>query len=489
MDEQQNNQEQNNQQNAEPTQRSNNAAPPFATNPASQQTSPFASGQSQQSSRQQTQQATQVNQMPVQENPYQPQIVEPPQKKQKGDKQRKAHPFAVGVLGGIVGAALCGGVWLGVSNLTATTTTQNSSAGPTISITTNSEDVSVAEAVASKCLPSLASLAVTTASGSGMGSGVVYDTQGNIITNNHVVDGAQTIDVTINGKSYDGKVVGNDASSDLAVVKIDPGSDTLTPMEIANSDDIVVGEWVMSLGSPFGFDQSVSTGVVSALYRSTVMQGTSGNTIYTNLIQTDAAINPGNSGGALVDKEGKLIGINSVISSTSGASAGVGFAIPSNLATEEAEQIIAGKKVEHAALGASVATVTAQLAAKNGLPVTQGAYVQSVQADSAAQKAGIEQGDIITKVGDTDITTADGLVLAVRSQKVGDKVQITYFHGLEQRTVEVELGTDNGESNSVNPNAQQQTPNSGLNGLDGNNGSGNSLGQDPLDILRELLGQ
>lgn len=345
-------------------------------------------------------------------------------------------------------------------------TKQNAATGPVMTINANGESVTVAEAVASKCLPSVASISITSANGSGVGSGVVYDAAGDIITNNHVITDAQSIDVTLNGKSYQGTVVGTDPSSDIAVIKINPGQDTLKPIEIANSDDIVVGEWVMSLGSPFGLDQSVSTGIISSLYRSTIMQGQSGNTIYTNLIQTDAAINPGNSGGALVDQNGKLIGINSTIMSSSGTSAGVGFAIPSNLVCETADTLIAGKKVEHAVLGASVATVTAQIAAKNNFAVSQGAYVQSVTAGSAAEQAGLQQGDIITKVNDTNIASADALILAVRSHKIGEQVTITYYRGAEQRSATVTLGSDNGEDPQQNTNNTQQqiNPFGNLNG-------------------------
>ena len=177
----------------------------------------------------------------------------------------------------------------------------------------------------------------------GAGSGVIISTDGYIITNNHVVEGADAIKATVNGVEYDAKVVGSDSSSDIAVIKVD--ADDLTPVEIGSSSDLQVGEWVMALGSPFGLENSVSTGVVSALQRSNTMQdSTTGETvIYPNMIQTDATINPGNSGGALVDSQGKLIGINSMISSYSGSSSGVGFAIPIDYAIDLAQQIIEGK--------------------------------------------------------------------------------------------------------------------------------------------------
>ena len=216
-----------------------------------------------------------------------------------------------------------------------------SAAGQTIEINATNEDATIAQAVAKKALPSVVSIYVETEDGYGVGSGVILDEDGNILTNYHVVENAVNTSVTIGENSYVGELVGSDPSSDLAVVKADLEGDSVTPIEVGNSDELVVGDWVMAIGSPYGLDQSVSTGIVSSLYRSTMLPGASGNTIYTNLIQTDAAINPGNSGGALVDDEGNLVGINSIIQSESGSSAGIGFAIPGNYAIEVANEIIA----------------------------------------------------------------------------------------------------------------------------------------------------
>ena len=186
------------------------------------------------------------------------------------------------------------------------------------------EDTTLAEVVAEKCLPSVVSIGIESADGGGIGSGVILDTDGNILTNYHVIQGAQAIMVTVNDEtSYEAELVGVDESSDLAVIRlVDAEGANLTPIEIGDSDSLAVGEWVMAIGSPFGNEQSVSTGIVSALYRSTAMRDTSGTSIYANMIQTDAAINPGNSGGALVNDQGQLIGINSIIESYSGSSSG-----------------------------------------------------------------------------------------------------------------------------------------------------------------------
>ena len=405
-------------------------------------------------------------------------------------KERKPHgglkAAVVGLAAGAVGAAAIVGVLLGtgvIGKSTSIVTTQ----GPnqTITIDPSSEDTSLANAVAAKDLPSVVSIYMTTSEGSGVGSGVVLDTDGNILTNYHVVEGATSLSVSANGKTYDAKVVGSDESSDLAVVKIDPGSDTLTPIEVGDSSSLQVGDWVMSIGSPFGLEQSVSTGIVSSLYRSTMLQGTSGNTIYTNLIQTDAAINPGNSGGALVDDEGKLVGINSIIESASGSSSGVGFAIPSNYAVEIAQKIINGEAITHAYLGGSFQTVTAQNASRAGLSVNQGAYVAEVTSGSPADKAGIKQGDVITAIDGEEITSSDGVVLAVRSHNVGDTVSVTLARGSQTQTVSVTLGSDealqnqSNDDSSSNPLLDQFGNGSGNSGSGSGSRSGNGSGSRP----------
>ena len=357
-----------------------------------------------------------------------------------------------GVLGaaGVVAALNFGGFFDGPATVTTVT-----NAGQSITIDPSSEDTSLATAVAAKCLPSVVSINVETSDAEGVGSGVVLDTDGNILTNYHVIEGAQTISVSVGGESYDATVVGSDESSDLAVIKINPNGATLTPIEVGDSSSLQVGDWVMSLGCPFGLEQSVSTGIVSSLYRSTMMQSTSGNTIYTNLIQTDATINPGNSGGALVNGEGKLVGINSLIESYSGSSSGVGFAIPGNYAVEVAQKIINGETVTHAYLGGSFQTVTPQNARENNLSVNQGAYVAEVTSGSPAEQAGIRKGDIITSLDGEEITSSDGLVLAVRSHSVGDKVTVTLMRGSKQMSVDVTLGSDESMQNSEQDESSQ----------------------------------
>ena len=313
----------------------------------------------------------------------------------------------------------------------------------------------------------------------GVGSGVILDADGNILTNYHVIEGATALVVrTDDGNSYEAEVVGTDESSDLAVIRLKDANDaTFTPIEIGDSDGIAVGEWVMAIGSPFGNEQSVSTGIVSALYRSTALQSTSGTSIYANMIQTDAAINPGNSGGALVNAEGELIGINSVIESYSGSSSGVGFAIPVNYAINIANQIIAGETPVHPYLGASLMSVNAYTARQNDLAVDSGAYVAEVTADGPAAEAGVEAGDIVTAVDGEAISSADGLIIALREHEVGDKVTLTVMRGKDEKEIEVELGSDEALQ------AEQEDTSDG-------NGSGNGMTKEEfLRYLQEYLGR
>lgn len=327
------------------------------------------------------------------------------------------------------------------------------------SITVSGEDATLAEAVSQKTLPSVVNIDVYTRSSSSqgmmgmvdqstdeltessLGSGIILSSDGYILTNYHVIEGAEQLKVTAAGSEYEASVVGTDESSDLAVLKIDAAD--LTAIEIGSSDDLTVGEWVMAVGSPFGLEQSVSTGIVSATSRTTAELNSGESTaVYTNMIQTDAAINPGNSGGALVDSDGKLIGVNTLIASSSGTSSGVGFAIPVDYAMNIAQQIIDGKTPSHAQLGVTATTIDSQIAQRYALPVDQGAYITAVSASSAASEAGLQTGDIITKIGDTDISSASDVVMCVRSHKVGDTVSVTYNRNGTESTVDVKLGSD-----------------------------------------------
>ena len=403
----------------------------------------------------------------------------------------KRFPVFLSALGGLaVGAVLVialvmtGALDIDRDGGSVTATTPNT----TQPIQIDAEDTTLAEAVSAKALPSVVSITteiqdsssmMTGGSGSSgsIGSGVVLDTDGHILTNYHVVEGATGIAVTMNdGTNYEAELVGTDESSDLAVIRlIDADPATLTPIEIGNSDELNVGEWVMAIGSPFGNEQSVSTGIVSALYRSTAMQSSNGTTIYANMIQTDAAINPGNSGGALVNDNGELVGINSIIESYSGSSSGVGFAIPVNYAKNIADQIIAGQTPVHPYLGVSLSTVNALNARQNNLSVDYGAYIGEVTEGGPAAAAGIQVGDIVIAVNGDEITSADGLIIALRSYDVGEQVTLTVMRGTEQMDVQVTLGSDEALQ-------EQQDNSNDQNGMD-------SMSEEQLrELLEELLG-
>lgn len=361
---------------------------------------------------------------------------------------------------GFVGAALAAVLVLGVTgNLIPSSTSVSSGTGATTSTTFNvsGEDVTLPEAVASKDLPSVVCVYVSgsttnawgqqaTTQTTSLGSGVVLTSDGYILTNYHVIENGSKFSVSFgNGETSDATVVGTDESSDLAVLKVDRKD--LTPIEIGKSSDLKVGEWVMALGAPYGMEQSVSTGIISALSRSSESLQVSGSTaVYTNMIQTDAAINPGNSGGALVDSDGKLIGINTMIASSSESSAGVGFAIPIDYAYGIATQIMNGETPSHAQLGVTVATVNSSTAAQYGFSVDAGAYVSSVVSGGAAEKAGIQEGDIITKINDTSVSSASGVIMAVRALSAGDEVTVEFVRGTETKTVKATLGSDSSSS-------------------------------------------
>ncbi len=395
-----------------------------------------------------------------------------PPKHQKGVSGAKV--FLLAFAGALVAAVLAIGVGnaFGLFGKGSAASNIQLGAAHSSAIEAVEAEQTLAEAVADKCLPSVVSITVySTSTGSsnpfydyfyggnsgqsgqelesGLGSGVILTEDGYIITNNHVVSGGTRFEVMIDGETYEADLVGTDASSDVAVIKAKDASG-LKAIEIADSDNIKIGEWVMSIGSPFGLEQSVATGIVSATSRSQIMDSSSSNmfdqsssspVIYPNLIQTDAAINPGNSGGALVNANGELIGINTLITSYSGNYSGVGFAIPSNYAIGLAQDIIAGKEPTHAQLGVSLSTVNDQMASRYGFAVKSGAYVSNVSPGSGAESAGIKVGDIITGFDGKQVSSASDLMMDVRTKSPGDKVTVTINRDGQTQDVEVTLGT------------------------------------------------
>jgi putative serine protease PepD len=369
------------------------------------------------------------------------------------------------VVGALIGGLLvaAGIVWaFGLTPVGRTVETVNSggviSASAPITIATKKDNVDIAQAVAQKVVPSVVNVKIEQAaidpfSGTkqyqdvGNGSGVMIRNDGYILTNYHVVNGADRILVSVGVQDKVAKVVGVDPTTDLAVIKIEGTG--YPAIEFGSSKDLQVGQWVMAVGSPFGLEKTVTSGIVSALQRSEQAQGQSANdlTTYTNLIQTDAAINPGNSGGALVDEYGKLVGLNSLIQSPSGGvgaaqSAGIGFAIPVDFAISIADQLISTGKATHPYLGVSTQTVSEALAAQYGLNVKSGALVRFVSPAGPAEKAGLKSGDIIVKIGDTTVSGVEDVFGGVRQYKIGEVVPVQLVRGTQTLTLSITLGSD-----------------------------------------------
>jgi S1-C subfamily serine protease len=288
--------------------------------------------------------------------------------------------------------------------------------------------------------------------GQAQGSGFVYDRQGHVVTNHHVVDGAESARVTFsNGETYDATVVGTDPSTDLAVLKVDAPASVLKPLALGDSSELAVGDGVVAIGSPFGLEQTVTAGIVSALQRQ--MEAPNGFTI-NDSIQTDAAINHGNSGGPLLDLQGRVVGVNAQISSESGGNDGVGFAIPSDTVETIVAQILSDGSVEHAYLGVGVATISESVAEELDLPA--GVALTEVRPGTPAAEADLEAGtgsetidgreyptggDVVTAVDGEEVASAEDLQRAIDSHQPGDTITLTVERDGETRSVEVTLDT------------------------------------------------
>ncbi len=287
--------------------------------------------------------------------------------------------------------------------------------------------------IAREVSPSVAAVAVAGATGQGAGSAVVIGEDGHLVTNAHVVEGADAVRVTLpDGTASDAEVVGVDPVSDLAVLRVD--ATDLPVLEIADGLP-EVGDAGLAIGSPFGLDGSVTTGVISALGRSVPTPGAP----LVDLLQTDAAINPGNSGGALVDGDGRLIGINTAILSSTGSNTGVGFAIPVETVERVTEQLIATGTVEHAFLGIQGVTLGTEVAERYGLETPEGAVIIAVEPDGPADAAGLREGDTITAIGDRPVTSMEELSGRVQGSEVGATTTLSVVRDGETTTVDVTL--------------------------------------------------
>jgi S1-C subfamily serine protease len=288
----------------------------------------------------------------------------------------------------------------------------------------------------------------------GVGSGFVYDTAGHVVTNQHVVDGADRVTVTFaDGTERSARVVGTDPSTDLAVLKVDDPPASARPLQLADPSSIEVGEPVIAIGSPYGLEGTLTAGIVSALDRD--IHAPNGRTI-TGVIQTDAAINHGNSGGPLLDAQGRVIGVNAQIESESGGSVGIGFAIPSGTVRSVASQLVDGQQVRHPYLGVEIAEVSAAGAAALGAPSQGAVALMGVVEDSPAGRAGLKAatgtetsggeevpsgGDLITAIDGEAVTSTQALQSAIAAKTPGQKIALTVFRDGQRRTVEVAVGT------------------------------------------------
>ncbi|MEV0175045.1 trypsin-like peptidase domain-containing protein [Streptomyces sp. NPDC050803] len=354
------------------------------------------------------------------------------------------------VAGGIGGGL---GYTLAKDDDTSSTTVSASDTGGDVK-----RDAGTVAGVAAKALPSTVTIEAESSSGEGgTGTGFVFDTEGHIVTNNHVVadavDGGKVTATFPNGKKYDAEVVGHAQGYDVAVIKLKNAPSDLKPLTLGNSDDVAVGDSTIAIGAPFGLSNTVTTGIISAKNRPVASSdGTGSNASYMSALQTDASINPGNSGGPLLDAQGNVIGINSAIQSagngmggtSQSGSIGLGFAIPINQAKYVAQQLIKTGKPVYAKIGASVSLEEGTGGAKITEQGASGS--DAVEQGGPADKAGLKPGDVITKLDDHVIDSGPTLIGEIWTHQPGDKVEITYERDGRTHTAELTLASRVGDS-------------------------------------------
>ena len=419
----------------------------------------------------------------------------------RGGSSAASH-IVTAVVAALVAAALCLGVgyfaltygWVSTPTTTSLTNVQSNKSG-TGSATAKTGEAADWKTVASEVSGSVVSIQAALSNGTAKGSGAIVSAKGYIVTNNHVISGAQQIQVTLsNGQMYTAQVVGTDTTTDLAVIKLDNPPSDLKAVEFADSDKLAVGEDVMAIGNPLGYDDTATTGIVSALNRPVTVTDDSGSDIVTNAVQIDAAINPGNSGGPTFNAAGQVIGINSSIASTatssdSAGSIGIGFAIPSNLVKRVANEIIKDGKVKHVALGVTITTGTVEAdgVTRAGAKVTAGTSGSAVVSGSPADKAGLKVGDVIVAYDGNAVSSTYSLLGYVRTSTLNHKVTLTIVRGGKTMDVEVTLdkeesavngsgssNSNNNQNNQNNQNGNGQNGNGNGNGNNGNSNNGNS---------------
>lgn len=413
-------------------------------------------------------------------------------------KSGMASHVVTAVVAALVSGALCLGVgftaitngWVHVPTSSSLSDVKSNTSGSGSAKVKSGQAVDWS-AVAKEVSDSVVAIDVATSDGEAKGSGVVISDKGYIATNNHVISGAQQIQVTLaNGAMYSAQVVGTDTTTDLAVIKLDNPPSDLKVAEFADSDNLAVGEAVMAIGNPLGYDDTATTGIVSALNRPVTVTDDDNNAIVTNAVQIDAAINPGNSGGPTFNAAGQVIGINSSIASTASSSGtagsiGIGFAIPSNLVKRVTNEIIDNGSVKHVVLG-----ITIKSSSVEADGVTRGcAQVQAVTDGGPASKAGVKAGDSIVAFNGKAVNNNYSLLGYVRASAMGDKVKLTVVRGGNTMDLEVTLDQEETKTNSSNKQEQRQQNNgnddngngqnggsqNGQNGGNGNNGDGGGL--------------
>ncbi|MFD0435904.1 S1C family serine protease [Streptomyces chartreusis] len=375
---------------------------------------------------------------------------------QPAPKRGRGGLLAAVLIAALVAGGLGGGLGYTLAkndDNTSSTTVSASDSGGSVK-----RDPGTVAGVAAKALPSTVTIQAESSAGEGgTGTGFVFDTEGHIVTNNHVVadavDGGKLTATFPNGKRYDAEVVGHAQGYDVAVIKLKSAPSDLKPLTLGDSDKVAVGDSTIAIGAPFGLSNTVTTGIISAKNRPVASSdGTGSNASYMSALQTDASINPGNSGGPLLDAQGNVIGINSAIQSAANGmggtsqsgSIGLGFAIPINQAKYVAQQLIKTGKPVYAKIGASVSLEDTG----NGAKITeQGASgSDAVEAGGPAAKAGLKPGDVITKLDDSVIDSGPTLIGEIWTHQPGDKVTITYERGGKTHTVELTLGSRTGDS-------------------------------------------
>ncbi|MFJ8110133.1 S1C family serine protease [Streptomyces sp. NPDC096132] len=365
--------------------------------------------------------------------------------------------FAAVLVAALVAGGLGGGLGYTLAkndDNTGSTTVSASTSGGDVK-----RDADTVAGVAASALPSTVTIEAESSSGEGgTGTGFVFDTQGHIVTNNHVVadavDGGKVTATFPNGKKYDAEVVGHAQGYDVAVIKLKNAPSDLKPLTLGDSDKVAVGDSTIAIGAPFGLSNTVTTGIISAKNRPVASSDGSGSSSsYMSALQTDASINPGNSGGPLLDAQGNVIGINSAIQSTGSGglggtsqsgSIGLGFAIPINQAKYVAQQLIKTGEPVYAKIGASVSLEDASGGAKITDQGSGGA--SAVESGGPADKAGLKPGDVITKLDDTVIDSGPTLIGEIWTHQPGDKVTITYERDGKSHTVELTLGSRTGDN-------------------------------------------